>query len=73
MEINLDLLAKVKTDSHEFRKLHDEHLRLKVQVDEMNKWKFLTPKQEIEKKVIQKKKLQQKDQMNEILDQFEAC
>lgn len=73
MEINLDLLAKVKTDSHEFRKLYDEHLRLKVQVDEMNKRKFLTPKREIEKKTIQKKKLQQKDQMNEILDQFEAC
>lgn len=72
MEINQDLLEKVKTSNNEFRKLYDEHLTLKSRVEELNKMKFLTPDQEIEKKTIQKKKLQQKDRMNEIVGEYEA-
>ncbi|TDJ48917.1 MAG: DUF465 domain-containing protein [Nitrospina sp.] len=72
MEINQDLLEKVKTSNNEFRKLYDEHLTLKSRVEELNKMKFLTPEQEIEKKTIQKKKLQQKDRMNEIVGEYEA-
>lgn len=72
MEINQDLLEKVKTSNNEFRKLYDEHLTLKSRVEELNKMKFLTPQQEIEKKTIQKKKLQQKDRMNEIVGEYEA-
>lgn len=71
MEITLDFIEKVKSDSHEFRRLYDEHLALKLRINEINKWRFLTPKQEIEKKTIQKKKLQKKDRMNEILDEYE--
>ena len=72
MEINMDLIEKVKTYSYEFRKLYDEHWALKLRVDAMNKRKFLTPKREIEKKTIQKKKLQKKDRMNEILGEYDA-
>ncbi len=72
MEINQDLLEKVRTSNDEFRKLYDEHLTLKTRVEELNKMKFLTPEQEIEKKTIQKKKLQQKDRMNEIVGEYEA-
>lgn len=72
MEINQDLLEKVKTSNNEFRKLYDEHLTLKSRVEELNKMKFLTPEQEIEKKTIQKKKLQQKDRMNKIVGEYEA-
>jgi len=72
MEINQDLLEKVKTSNNEFRKLYDEHLTLKSRVAELNKMKFLTPEQEIEKKTIQKKKLQQKDRMNKIVGEYEA-
>ena len=61
MEINQDLLKKVRTGNDEFRKLYDEHLSLKSRVEELNKMKYLTPEQEMEKKTIQKKKLQQKD------------
>lgn len=72
MEINQDLLEKVRTSNNEFRKLYDAHLTLKSRVDELNKMKFLTPEQEVEKKTIQKKKLQQKDRMNEIVGEYEA-
>ena len=72
MEINQDLLEKVRTSNNEFRKLYDDHLTLKSRVDELNKMKFLTPEQEVEKKTIQKKKLQQKDRMNEIVGEYEA-
>ena len=72
MEINQDLLEKIRTDSNEFRKLYDDHLTLKSRVEELNKMKFLTPEQEVEKKTIQKKKLQQKDRINEIVGEYEA-
>ncbi len=72
MEINQDLLEKVKTDNDEFRKLYDDHSTLKTRVDELNKLKYLTPEQEMEKKTIQKRKLQQKDRMNEIVGEYEA-
>ena len=72
MEINQDLLKKVRTGNDEFRKLYDEHLSLKSRVEELNKMKYLTPEQEMEKKTIQKKKLQQKDRMNEIVGEYEA-
>ena len=72
MEINQDLLEKVKTNNDEFRKLYDEHLTLKTRVEELNKMRFLTPEQEMEKKTIKKKKLQQKDRMNEIVGEYEA-
>ncbi len=72
MEIDQDLLEKVKTNNDEFRKLYDEHLTLKTRVEELNKMRFLTPDQEMEKKTIQKKKLQQKDRMNEIVGEYEA-
>ncbi len=40
MEINQDLLEKVKTNNDEFRKLYDEHSTLKTRVDELNKLKY---------------------------------
>ena len=72
MEIDQDLLEKVRTSNDEFRKLYDEHLVLKTRVEELNKMKFLSPEQEVEKKTIQKKKLQQKDRMNDIVGEYEA-
>ncbi len=39
MEIDQDLLEKVRTSNNEFRKLYDEHLTLKSRVEELNKMK----------------------------------
>lgn len=72
MEIDPDTLEKVKSNSVEFTKLYEEHIQLKTRVEELNKMKYLTPEQELEKKRIQKQKLQGKDRMNEIIDEFQA-
>ncbi len=70
MEVDLELLEKVKRENPEFKKLFDEHSELKNRVDDLNKLKFLNPDQEIEKKNIQKLKLKNKDLMEKIISGF---
>ncbi len=50
MEINTQLLDKIQNENEEFKKLFAEHNLLKQKVGELNKLKFLTGDQEIEKK-----------------------
>ena len=72
MEIDPTLLEKVQGENEEFKKLYQEHLDLKVRVEELNKMSFLTPELELEKKTVQKQKLKGKDRMIEIIEQFQA-
>ena len=64
MDIEPQLLEKMKSESKEFKKLYEEHVDLKSQVENLNKRKFLTPEQELEKKGIQKQKLKRKQKLN---------
>ena len=70
MEINPNLLEKVRQENTEFRKLHEKHSTLKLKVEALNKTKLITPKQEIEKKKHQKQKLNLKDRMEKILSHY---
>lgn len=72
MEIDATLLEKVRKENQEFKKLYDEHTGLKNRVEELNRLKFLSAEQELEKKTIQKQKLKNKDRMQEILSQYQA-
>ncbi|UCD11568.1 MAG: hypothetical protein JSU88_00265 [Nitrospinaceae bacterium] len=72
MEINGELLEKILENNNEFKKLYAEHADLKERVEELNKLKFLTPEQEMEKKQHQKQKLKAKDRLDEILKEYEA-
>ncbi|PIQ98968.1 MAG: DUF465 domain-containing protein [Nitrospinae bacterium CG11_big_fil_rev_8_21_14_0_20_45_15] len=72
MEINEDLLEKLIKENHEFKKIHDQHSKLKSRVEELNKLKLITPEQEIEKKKHQKEKLILKDRMGEIVNQHQS-
>ena len=72
MEIDPILLEKVQGENEEFKQLYQEHLDLKHRVEELNNMKFLTPEQELEKKIVQKQKLKGKDRMIEIIEQFQA-
>lgn len=72
MDIDQALLTKVKKENVEFRKLYDEHTKLKDHVEKLNKMKFLTTEQELEKKEIQKKKLKNKDRMLKIIDTYQS-
>jgi len=71
MDINPDLLEKVKKESKEFRGLYQEHASLKNKVEALNKKKILTPDQEVEKKKHQKQKLSLKDRMEKILNEYQ--
>ena len=70
MEINSNLLEKVRQENTEFRELHDEHTTLKLKVEALNKTKLITPEQEVEKKKHQKQKLNLKDRMEKILSHY---
>ena len=70
MEINSNLLEKVRQENTEFRDLHEEHTTLKLKVKALNKTKLITPEQEVEKKKHQKLKLNIKDRMERILSNY---
>jgi len=72
MEINEYLFEKLIKENHEFKKLHDQHSKLKSRVEELNKLKIMTSDQEMEKKKHQKEKLILKDRMGEIVNQHQS-
>jgi len=72
MEINPQLLDKIQNDNEEFKKLYAEHNLLKQKVGELNKLKFLSGDQEVEKKKHQKEKLKTKDRLEQIISEYES-
>lgn len=54
----------------EFRTLFKEHQTLEAQLEELGRRRYLTPDEEMERKRIQKVKLQGKDRMEEILRHY---
>ena len=72
MEINPELLKRMMAESAEFKSLYEEHTKLKFKVDELNKSRFLTSEEELEKKKHQKQKLLLKDKIEGLLGQTQA-
>lgn len=62
-----ELIEKLIKENEEFRKAKQAHAELAKQLDEMEIKPFLTPQDEIEIKILKKKKLAYKDQMEKIL------
>ena len=69
MELGQEALEKILSSNVNFKRLYTEHSELKLKIDDMNKTKFLTTKEELEKKKHQKQKLVLKDKMEAILSQ----
>jgi len=69
MEIEKEALDKILNSSVDFKRLYAEHSELKLKIGNMNKSKFLTAEEEVEKKRSQKQKLILKDKMEAILSQ----
>ncbi len=65
-----EIIEILKRENEEFKKLYEEHRQLDSILDEMNKKPYLTPDEEIEKKRMQKEKLQKKDKMAEMVRQY---
>lgn len=68
----IDLIENLKKENREFCQLMKEHEEFEEKLKEFNKFKFLTPEQEIEKKKIQKLKLKGKDRMAGILRTYKS-
>ena len=49
MEIEKEVLDKILNTNNDFKRLYTEHSVLKLKIDDMNKTKFLTTKEELEK------------------------
>ena len=69
MEIKKETLEKILNSNINFERLHSEHAELKLKIKNLNKIKFPSTHEEIEKKQHQKQKLILKDKMEEILSQ----
>ena len=58
-----EIVERLKKENEEFKKLSEEHRNLDVLLSEIDKKRYLTPEEEIERKTIQKQKLLKKDMM----------
>jgi uncharacterized protein YdcH (DUF465 family) len=65
------LVERAKRENGEFCRLLAEHEQYEVQLGSYNDLRFLTSDQELERKRLQKLKLQGKDRMIAILRQYE--
>jgi hypothetical protein len=65
-----ELVQRLMKENEEFLKAKQAHTDLSRQLDEMENKPFLTPQDEIEIKILKKKKLACKDQMERILVQY---
>jgi len=61
------LIERLARENEEFSKARQAHSELAKMVDELEKKIFLTPQDEMEVKMLKKKKLAYKDRMEQIL------
>ena len=64
------LVERLMQENGEFLKVKQAHSQLAKQLEELEKKPFLTSQDEMEIKIIKKKKLALKDQMEKILMQY---
>ena len=64
------LIERARQENDEFRRLLDEHQQYETQLGVYNDVRFLTNTQEVERKRLQKLKLQGKDRMIAILQEY---
>ncbi len=62
-----ELIERLMREDEEFFRIKKAHTELATQLDELEKKPFLTPQDEMEIKIIKKKKLAYKDEMEKIL------
>jgi uncharacterized protein YdcH (DUF465 family) len=65
-----ELIERLMREDEDFIKIKKAHTELGKQLDELEKKPFLTPQDEMEIKIIKKKKLAYKDEMEKILIKY---
>ena len=64
------LIERLMGENEEFSKVKQAHTQLAKQLEELEKKPFVTPQDEVEIKILKKKKLAAKDEMEKILMQY---
>jgi uncharacterized protein YdcH (DUF465 family) len=65
-----ELIERLIKENEDFLKAKQAHTQLARQLEELENKPFLTPQDEMEIKILKKKKLASKDQMEKILIQY---
>ncbi len=65
-----ELVERLLRENEDFLKAKKAHMELARQLEELEKKPYLTPKDEIEIKIIKKKKVALKDEMERILMKY---
>jgi uncharacterized protein YdcH (DUF465 family) len=65
-----ELIERLIRENEDFLKAKQTHTQLARQLEELENKTFVTPQDEIEIKILKKKKLASKDQMEKILTQY---
>lgn len=65
-----EMIALLRKENEEFRKLDEEHRNLKSTLADIDKKIHLTTEEEVERKKIQKLKLVKKDRMAGLLREY---
>jgi hypothetical protein len=65
-----ELIERVMKKDEEFLKVKQIHTQLAKQLEDLEKKPYLTPQDEMEIKILKKKKLAAKDQMEKILMKY---
>ncbi len=65
-----ELIERLMKENEDFLKAKQDHTELARELEELERKSFLTPQDEITIKILKKKKLAYKDQMEKILLQY---
>jgi uncharacterized protein YdcH (DUF465 family) len=65
-----ELIERLMKENEDFLKAKQSHIQLTRQLEELENKPFLTPQDDMEIKILKKKKLAYKDQMERILIQY---
>lgn len=65
-----ELIERLMRENDDFLNAKQAHTQLAKELEELEKKPFLTPQDEIEIKILKKKKLAHKDQMEKILIKY---
>ena len=66
------LIEQVVHQDAELQQHVDEHRKLKGTLEALNRRRYLTPEEQIERKNLQKRKLREKEKIIRILDKYQT-
>jgi hypothetical protein len=66
------LIERVVHQDAELQQHVDEHIKMKLMLEALNRCRYLTPEEQIERKNLQKRKLREKEKIIRILGKYQT-